>query len=127
MLSLFKSRESRDFEKAMDYLDCSRTLMGIALETHRTIVECHSNESGDLLALAVEVKPADSLLKKYLGSISQKIEAWKLYMQLHEPERYSKVERIVNHAEKNLRVAREKAIHIEHWVQFDMSVRSLSS
>ncbi len=120
MLSLFKSQELRDFEKAMDFLDCSRTLMSSAIETHRTIVEHHSDESGGLLALAAVVKPADAFLKKNLESISKKIEVWKLHMQLCEPDRYRKIERIVNNAEKNMRVAREKAIHIDHWVQFDM-------
>lgn len=94
--------------------------MSSAIETHRTIVEHHSDESGGLLALAAVVKPADAFLKKNLESISKKIEVWKLHMQLCEPDRYRKIERIVNNAEKNMRVAREKAIHIDHWVQFDM-------
>lgn len=111
----------------MDFLDCSRTLMGSAIETHRTITEHDGDELGELLALAAVVKPADAFLKKNLGSITRKIEAWKLYMQLSEPDRYSKVERIVNNAEKNLRVAREKAVHIEHWVRFDTSIGSLFS
>jgi len=124
MLSLFKSQESRDFEKAMDFLDCSRTLMGSAIETHRTIVENHSDEFGELLALAAVVKPADVFLKKNLESISKKIETWKLHMLTREPDRYRKIERIVNNAEKNIRVARQKAVHIDYWVQFDMSVSS---
>ena len=127
MLSLFKSQELRDFEKAMDFLDCSRTLMVSAIETHRTIVEYHGDGLTELLALAAIVKPADTFLKKNLQSISNKIEAWKLHMLLSKPERYRKIEHIVNNAEKNIRVARQKAIHIDYWVQFDMSVSSLFS
>lgn len=123
-MSLFKSQESRDFDKAMDFLDCSRTLMGSAIETHRTIVENQSDDFRQLLALAAVVKPADTFLKKNLQSVSKKIETWKLHMQLHERERYRKIERIVINAEKNIRVAREKSVHIDHWVQFDMSIRS---
>ncbi len=126
-MSLFKSQESRDFDKAMDFLDCSRTLMGSAIETHRTIVEYQSDDFRQLLALMAVVKPADAFLKKNLQSVSKKIETWKLHMQLHEAERYRKIERIVNNAEKNLRVAREKAVHIDHWVRFDMSIGSLFS
>ena len=123
-MSLFKSQESRDFDKAMDFLDCSRTLMGSAIETHRTIVENQSDEFRQLLALAAVVKPVDTFLKKNLQAVSKKIETWKLHMQLHEPERYRKIERIVINAEKNIRAAREKSVHIDHWVQFDMSIGS---
>ncbi len=125
MLSLFKSRELKDFEKAMDYLDCSRTLMASAIETHRTIVEYHGDGLTELLAVAAIVKPADAFLKKNLEFISNEIEAWKLHMLLGEPERYMKIEHIVNNAEKNLTVAREKAIDIDHWVRFDMSINAL--
>jgi len=95
MLSLFKSQESRDFDKVMDFLDCSRTLMGSAIETHRTILENQSDDFRQLLALAAVVKPADVFLKTNLETVSRKIEAWKLHMQLYEPERYRKIERIV--------------------------------
>jgi len=124
MLSLFKSKEFRDFERAMDFLECSRTLMGSAIETHRTIVEGHSDDFTELMALAAVVKPADAFLKEHLESISKKIEAWKLHMLQHEPERFRNIERLVNNAEKNLRVAREKAVHIDHWVRFDISINS---
>ena len=124
MLALFKSHETRDFEKAMDYLECSRTLMGSAIETHRAIIENRSDDIVNLLELAAIVKPANDFLKKHLESTMTKIETWKLYMQLQEPERYSKIERSVNNAVKNMRVAREKAIHINHWVRFDRSIIS---
>lgn len=99
--------------------------MGSAIETHRTIVENHSDEFGELLALAAVVRTADVFLKKNLECISNKIAQWKLQMQLYEPERYRKIERIVNNAEKNIAVAREKAVHIDHWVHIDMSGISL--
>ena len=127
MLSLFKSQELRDFEKAMDLLDCSRTLMASAIETHRTIVEYHGDDFTELLALAAVVKPADAFLKKNLQSISNKIEAWKLHMIVRAPERYRKIERIINNAEKNITLAREKAIHIDHWVRFDISINAMFS
>ena len=127
MLSLFKSQELRDFEKAMDFLDCSRTLMASAIETHRAIVEYHGDDFTELLALAAVVKPADAFLKKNLQSISNKIEVWKLHMLLQEPERYRKIERIINNAEKNITAAREKAVHIDHWVRFDISFSALFS
>jgi hypothetical protein len=127
MLSFFKSQESKDFDKAMDFLDCSRTLMGSAIETHRAIVENQSDDFRQLLALAAVVKPADAFLKTNLETVSQRVEAWKLHMQLHEPERYVRIERIVNNAERNIRAAREKAIHIDHWVRFGMSMNSLLS
>ena len=111
----------------MDFLECSRTLMGSAIETHRAIEEVHSDDFTELLALAAVVKPAHAFLKKNLGSITKKVEAWKLHMQLYEPERYRRVERIINNAEKNIRTAREKAIHIDHWVHFDSSIISLLS
>jgi hypothetical protein len=127
MLSYFKSQESRDFEKAMDFLDCSRTLMVSAIETHRTIVESQCSDSRELLALSAIVRPADAFLKNNLESICNKIEAWKLHMLLREPERYRRIEHIVNNAEKNIRAAREKAIHIDYWLRFDVSTGSLFS
>ncbi len=127
MLAIFKSKESKDYEKAMDFLDASRTLMGSAIETHRSILENNSDDFTELLALSAAVKQANTFLKKNLEPVSKKFEAWKFHMQLHEPERYIKIERIVINAEKNIRVARQKAIHIDHWVQFEMSVISLFS
>jgi len=120
MLALFKSHESRDFEKAMDFLECSRTLMGNAIETHRAILENDGGDAADLHELAAVVKPVDTFLRKNLESISMKIELWKLYMQLKQPERYRRIKRILSNAEKNMQLAREKAVHINHWVQFDI-------
>jgi hypothetical protein len=101
--------------------------MASAIETHRTIVEYHGDDLTELLALAAIVKPADAFLKTNLEAISNTIEAWKFHMLLREPERYRKVEHIVNNAEKNIRMAREKAIHIDHWVRFDTSINALLS
>ena len=94
--------------------------MSSAIETHRAIVDNHGVDTADNHELAAIVKPADVFLKKNLESISMKIKMWKLYMQLRQPERYKKIERIINNAEKNMELAREKALHIDHWVQFDM-------
>ncbi|UCB54665.1 MAG: hypothetical protein JSW45_12125 [Thiotrichales bacterium] len=127
MLSLFKSQESRDFDRAMDFLDCSRTLMSSAIETRRAIQENHSDDFVVIMELAAAVKPADEFLKNNLDRISRKLESWKLYMQLEKPERYRKVERIVRNAEKNINLAREKAIDIDHWLRFDMMTNSLFS
>jgi hypothetical protein len=124
MLAFFKSQASRDFDKAMDYLECSRTLMGSAIETHRAIVENQRRDYAGLCELAAIVKPADEFLNRHLETTREKFEAWKLYMQLRQPERYRKIEHIVNHAEKNLRVARQKAIHINYWVRFDRPLLS---
>lgn len=119
MLSLFKSHESRDFDKAMDFLECSRTLMGSAIETHRAIADTLDADVNDMLELASVVRQADAFLKKNLEAISMKIRMWKLYMQLRQPDRYHRIERIINNAEKNMQFAREKAVQISHWVQFE--------
>jgi hypothetical protein len=119
MLSIFKSRESRDFEQAMDLLECSRTLMSNAIEAHRAIEEVNRDDLIELMALLAVVKPVEIFLKSNLGPVGKKIRTWKLQMQLHEPVRYRKVERIINNAEKNLSVAREKSIDINYWVRFD--------
>ena len=94
--------------------------MGSAIETHRAIVDNGDGDAVALLELAAVVKPADAFLKKNLGSISMKIKMWKLYMQARQPERYRKIERIINNAEKNMELAREKAVHINHWLEFGM-------
>lgn len=119
MLSFFKSQESKDFDKAMDFLECSRTLMSSAIETHRAIEEINGHDVTKLLVLAGVVRHADQFLKNNLDSINSRLEAWKLQMQLHAPDRFRKIERIVHNAEKNMNFAREKAIHIDHWVRFD--------
>ncbi len=111
----------------MDFLDCSRTLMVSAIETHRTIVEGQDNDLRKLLALAAVVRPADAFLKNNLESMSNEIEAWKLRMLLCEPERYWKIEHIIKNAEKNIREARERAVHIDYWLRFDVSIDSLFS
>jgi hypothetical protein len=118
MLAIFKSQESKDFEKAMDLLDCSRTLMSSAIETHRAIEECDSGDLVELLALIAVVKPANRFLQKNIEPVSKKITEWKLRMQQLEPCRYSKIERIINNAEKNLSVARKKLIDINYWIRF---------
>jgi hypothetical protein len=125
MLSLFKTRESKDFEKAMDFLECSRTLMSSAIETHRAIEENNTDDIAELLVLAGVARQADNFLANNLEPINSKLEAWKIHMQLQEPERFRKIERIVNNAEKNLRIAREKAIDINYWVRFDRSISTL--
>ena len=93
--------------------------MGSAIETHRAIVDNHGGDMAHMYELAAIVKPADAFLKKNLESINMKIKMWKLYMQLRQPERYKKIKHIINNAEKNIELAREKAVHINHWVQFD--------
>jgi len=125
MLSFFKSQASKDFEKAMDYLECSRTLMSCAIETHRSIEEIVIEDIEELQVLAGVIKQADAFLKKNMEPVSNKFEAWGLQMLLQEPERFSRIERIVNNAEKNMNIAKKKAIHIEHWVRFDMPVISV--
>lgn len=119
MLAIFKSQESKDFEKAMDLLDCSRTLMSSAIETVRAIEETNSDDLAELLTLLAIVKSADAFLRKNIGPVSNKISVWKLQMQQEEPDRYRKIKRIINNAEKNLTAAREKSIDINYWVQFD--------
>ena len=94
--------------------------MSNAIETHRAIVEHNSDELALVLELAAVVKPADEFLKKNLEHVGEQLGSWKLRMQLEQPERYREIERIINNAEKNMRVAREKALHIDHWLQFDM-------
>ena len=76
---------------------------------------------------AVYMDTPDAFLKKNLATISNRIEAWKLHMLLCEPERYRNIEHIVHNAEKNITAAREKAIHIDHWVRFDISINALFS
>ena len=124
MLSFLRSQESKDFDKAMDFLECSRTLMSSAIETHRAIEEISGDDATELLMVAGVVRHADNFLKNNLESINRKLEAWKLQMQLYAPERFRKVERIVQNAEKNMRCAREKAIHIDHWIRFDQRISS---
>jgi hypothetical protein len=119
MLAMFKSRESKDFEKAMDLLECSRTLMSSAIETYRAIEESNSIDQMELQVLITIVKPVDIFLKNNLEPVSEKVYDWKLQMQLHEPDRYRKVERIINNAEKNLSAARKMSIDINYWVRFD--------
>jgi len=121
MLAIFKSQESKDFEKAMDLLECSRTLMSSAIETLRSIEETNSGDLAELLTLVAIVKSTDVFLRKNIGPVSNKISVWKLQMQQYEPDRYRNIERIINNAEKNLRAAREKSIDISYWVQFDRS------
>jgi hypothetical protein len=125
MLSLFKSEESKDFDKAMDFLECSRTLMSSAIETHRAIKDIDSNDVTELLVLASVTRQTHAFLKNNLESINSKLKAWKLQMQLQAPERFRKIERIANNAEKNMIVAREKAVDIDHWVRFDKSLAPL--
>ena len=91
--------------------------MGSAIETHRAITE--TGDADDMLELVSVVSPADTFLNKNIEAISMKIRMWKLYMQLRQPKRYSKIERIINNAEKNMQLAREKAVQISHWVQFE--------
>lgn len=109
----------------MDFLECSRTLMSSAIETHRAIEDINGDDVTELLVLASVTRQADAFLKTNLESINRKLAAWKLQMQLQAPERFRKIERIVNNAEKNLIIAREKAIDIDHWVRFDKSITSL--
>lgn len=101
--------------------------MSSAIETHRSILENNSNDFTELLELSMLVRQANVFLKKNLDPVSKKLEDWKILMQLQQPERYIKIERMVKNAEKNIRVAREKAVHIEHWVHFEISVISLFS
>ena len=125
MLSFFKSQASKDFDRAMDYLDCSRILMGSAIETHRAITESDGSNLRARVELAAVVRPAYEFLTQHLEAISGRLVAWKLYMQMENPARYSRIEHIVVNAEKNMHLAREKAVHIDHWVRFDMLGGSL--
>ena len=99
--------------------------MSSAIETHRAIEEINGQDVAELLVLAGVVRHADNFLKNNLESINSKLEAWKMQMQLNAPDRFRKIERIVHNAEKNMTFAREKAIHIDHWVRFDRATKSL--
>ena len=98
--------------------------MSSAIETRRTIMENHSEDFLVILELAAAVRPADRFLKENLDAVSKKLQSWKLYMQLEKPQRYRKVERIVKNAEKNINLAREKAIDIDHWLHIDLPLNS---
>lgn len=97
--------------------------MSSAIETHRAIEEISGHDVTELLMLVGIVRHADNFLKNNLESINKRLEAWKLQMQLQAPERFRKIERIVHNAEKNMKFAREKAIHIDHWVRFDQTTK----
>lgn len=96
--------------------------MSSAIETHRSIEEIVSEDFEEMLVIAGVVKQSYAFLKKNLVPASNKFDAWKLEMQLLEPERFSRIERIVNNTEKNIIVARTKVIQIEHWILFDTSI-----
>lgn len=104
----------------MGYLDCSRTLMSSAIETHRAIQEYCSDDLRALLELAVVVRSTDGFLKNNIEPVCTRLVSWKQHMQLEQPRRYGEIERIVANAEKNIRYAREKAVHIDHWLRFEM-------
>jgi hypothetical protein len=118
MLVFFKSQESKDFDKAMDLLECSRTLMSSAIETCRAIEETDNDDPIELLTLIAVVKPVDNFLQKNIDPVCKKITDWKLRLQQHEPDRYRKIERVINNAEKNLCSARKQSIDISYWLRF---------
>ena len=122
MFSIFKSQELKDFQRAMDFLECSRTLMGSAIETYRQIEEAEIDDFSDLLQLGSIVKPSDSFLKKNIADTMKRFKEWKQVLIDAGGERIHKVERIIRNAEKNLEVAMEKSIHIDRWIREDMSV-----
>ncbi len=99
--------------------------MGSAIETHRAITESDDSGMRARLELGAVVRPAHEFLTQHLEPVSNRLVAWKLYMQMEHPNRYRKIERIVVNAEKNIHLAREKAVHIDHWVRFDMLAGSL--
>ena len=122
MFSIFKSQELKDFQRAMDFLECSRTLMGSAIETHRQIEEAKINDFSDLLQLGSIVKPSDSFLKRNLAETMSRFNEWKQVLIDEGGERMHKIERIVRNAEKNMEIAMEKSMHIDRWIREDMSV-----
>lgn len=122
MFSIFKSQELKDFQRAMDFLECSRTLMGSAIETHRQIEEANIEDVSDLLMLGMIIKPSDSFLKRNLADTMSRLSEWKKVLVDAGGDRIHKVERIVRNAEKNMEIAMEKSGHIDRWVREDMSV-----
>ncbi len=122
MLNLFKTKETKDFERAMDFLECSRTLMSCTIETHRSIEECDSEDFVSLLKLVGTVKPTDEFLKNNLFKTISRFDDWRLNLLNTNKQRYQHIERIVNNTYKNFIVAREKAHQIDEWVRTDMSV-----
>ena len=122
MFSLFKSQELKDFQRAMDFLECSRTLMGSAIETQRQIEEANIDDIAEILMLGTIVKPSDSFLKKNLAETLSRFTQWKQALIEAGGDRLHKVERIVSNAEKNMEVAVEKSMHIDRWIREDMTV-----
>jgi hypothetical protein len=92
--------------------------MSSAIETCRAIEETDSDDPIELLTLIAVVKPVDIFLQKNIDPVSRKITDWKLRMQQYEPDRYRKIERVINNAEKNLSAARKKSIDINYWMRF---------
>ena len=122
MFSFFKSQELKDFQRAMDFLECSRTLMSSAIETHRQIEEANIEDISEILMLGTIVKPSDSFLKKNLADTMSRFTEWKQALIETGGDRLHKVERIVRNAEKNMEIAMEKSMHIDRWLREDMSV-----
>lgn len=122
MFSIFKSQELKDFQRAMDFLECSRTLMGSAIETHRQIEETKIDDIAEILMLGTIVKPSDSFLKKNLADTMSRFMQWKQALIEAGGDRLHKVERIVSNAEKNMEVAVEKSMRIDRWIREDMAV-----
>jgi hypothetical protein len=122
MFSFLKSQELKDFQRAMDFLECSRTLMGSAIETQRQIEEANIKDISEILLLGTIVKPSDSFLKRNLADTMSRFTQWKQALIEAGGDRLHKVERIVSNAEKNMQVAMEKSIHIDRWIREDMSV-----
>ena len=122
MFSIFKSQELKDFQRAMDFLECSRTLMGSAIETQRQIEEANIDDIAEILMLGTIVKPSDSFLKKNLAETLSRFTQWKQALIEAGGDRLHKVERIVSNAEKNMEVAVEKSVHIDRWIREDMAV-----
>jgi hypothetical protein len=122
MFSFFKSQELKDFQRAMDFLECSRTLMGSAIETHRQIEEANIDDIAEILLLGTIVKPSDSFLKRNLADTMNRFMQWRQALIDAEDGRLHKVRRIVSNTEKNLEIAMEKSMHIDRWIREDMSV-----
>ena len=119
-INLFKSQEAKDFDRAMDFLECSRTLMSCAIEAHRAIEEYSNGDFAELLQLIAAVKPADDFLKKNLNVIDGGFNDWCIKLSDANQQRYQKIERMINNTSKNFITAREKALQIDHWVSSDL-------
>jgi hypothetical protein len=120
MFRWLASRERSDFKRARDFLDSSRIVMSIAIETRRCIDEFSIACTEQQVPLLTTVALNARFLNKNLDVAVNRFTAWERRLVDEQPEHLNRIRCMIMNARRNFDAALMHFEEFNEWLQDDM-------